>query len=91
MSLLTIENRPGKTIRAGALSLTPFVQAVQFRPPGLAGGVSWTRPTSVLVRQADGSETVLPIDDITRRLQIGLLTMGLLGGLFIWLLGRRSS
>jgi hypothetical protein len=88
--LLDIYTRPGEEIHSDGLSLIPFAQSVVLRPPGAKGGLVWTRPVSVLVRHADGREIVLPVHDLTRRWQIGLLAAGLFGGLFLLLINKNS-
>ncbi len=39
------------------------------------GGFIWNRPSAVLVRDADGEQTV-PVRDVTRLVQIALLSVG---------------
>lgn len=89
MGPLTVENRVGAPIQAGERRITPFVQVVKLNIPGLHGGLIWNRPHAVLVQESDGSETVLPVPDITRQLQIFLLAAGLFAGLLFWM--RRRS
>lgn len=89
MSILTIENLAGDSIQAGAQKITPVSQVVRLRFPGMQGGLVWNRPHSVRVQAADGSERVLPVDDVTRLTQLSLLALGLLGGLLVWLISRR--
>ena len=89
MSLWTIENLPGKPIQAGPNTITPFTQVFKITPPGLTGGLIWNRPVSVLVQGQDGSEQVLPVEDITRKAQLTLLGIGLVGGILLWLITRR--
>jgi hypothetical protein len=85
MGLLTIENRAGTPVQAGERRITPFVQVVSLQIPGLKGGLIWNRPHAVLVQEPDGTETVLPVPDITRLLQIFLLAAGLFAGLLFWM------
>lgn len=80
----------GEPLRVGGGELTPYSRATIIRLPGLIGGIVWSRPGGVLVKREDGSEIALPIRDATRRAQFAMLGMGLLGGLFAWLvLGKR--
>lgn len=90
MPLFQIENLPGQPIQAGANTITLFSQVVRFTPPGLPGGFIWNRPHSLLVQGPDGSEEVLPIEDVTRKAELTLLGLGLLGGLLLLLLTRRN-
>jgi len=89
MPFLTIETLPGETIQAGRNKITPFSQAVNLILPGATGGLIWNRPVSVLVQEADGSEQVLPVLDVTRIVQLALLGIGLAGGILLWLIKRR--
>jgi hypothetical protein len=89
MGLVTIENRAGAPIQAGDRRITPFNQVLMLKIPGLAGGLIWNRPHAILVQEADGTETVIPVTDITRQAQVLLLAAGLLAGFLIWLSGRR--
>ncbi len=92
---LRMETRAGKTTQAGGRSLTPFSQALILSFPGMLGGLVWNRPVSVLVREPDGSEIVIPVVDRTRQIELALL--GAVAGfsLFILisriLLDRKSS
>ena len=72
---LSIETHSGAPYQSDWATVTPFSQSVLFRFPGSRGGFVWNRPVSVLVRQADGQEYILPVPDITRRVQIGLAGM----------------
>jgi hypothetical protein len=71
----SIETHSGAPYQTDWATVTPFSQSVLFRIPGFRGGFVWNRPVSVLVRQADGQESILPVADITRRVQIGLAGM----------------
>lgn len=90
MSLLSIENQAGKPIKAGTRRITPFAQVVRLDIPGWNGGVIWNRPHAVLVQEADGSEQVLPVPDLTRQLQVFLLAAGFFASLLYWLARRNS-
>lgn len=85
MGLITIENRAGASIQAGGRRITPFTQVVMLKIPGFTGGLIWNRPHAVLVQEADGTETVIPVTDMTRQAQVFLLAAGLLGGFLFWL------
>lgn len=69
----------------------PYSRSTTVLLPGDAGGLVWSRPGGVIVKQSDGSEIELLIRDATRIAQITLLAIGLLGGLTAWLfLGRKN-
>jgi hypothetical protein len=87
--LTTIETQAGEPIQAGNLTMIPFVRSLRFQfPGGRSGGVIWTSPASLLVKNGDGQEQVLPIPDITRRIQLGLFGL-CLGMLLLWILTSR--
>jgi hypothetical protein len=85
---MRIETRSGEPISSGNLTLVPFSQSIRFKFPFWIGGVIWNRPVSVLVQGADGQETVLPVPDVTRQVQISLLTASLFSVLFFWVFYR---
>lgn len=72
---LSIETRSSQPIRYQGGTLTLFSQVIQLRIPGLPGGLCWNRPVSVLVEDIHGKEHVLPVQDITRLVIVGLLAV----------------
>ena len=54
----------------------------QIRFPGGTGGIIWNRPHSVVVQKMEGEE-VLPVQDVTRQVQLALLGGGLTGTLLV--------
>jgi len=60
----------GKPVIVGDISLIPQSQAIIVRLP--IGGFVWNRPTDLLVEQG-GQAKRIPIRDLTRILQLGLL------------------
>ena len=70
-----IENYAGQTVSAGEVRVTPHSQAVIFN--GRHGGAVWNRPLLITVER-DGNLQTLPIRDVTRLIQIGLLTFAVL-------------
>ena len=86
--ILSVETLSGSEVAWHGYRLIPFSQAVRLQIPGLPGGLIWNRPVSVLVRQADGSEQVLPVPDPTRQITCVLAGLSLLSFL-IYLAARR--
>lgn len=86
---LQVETRPGKTLHVGKTRLIPFAQSFRLIIPGFLGGLVWNRPVSILTVYPDGSEVVTPIPDVTRRIQIMIWTIGLLGVFVLGLLSRK--
>jgi hypothetical protein len=85
---LQIENRAGKPIVIGKNRITPFYQSVGLNMPQINGGMLWNRPVSVLAVNADGEESVIPVVDVTRRIQIVIFGSGLFILMLTWLLSR---
>ncbi len=75
----------GDPIPVGDVTVTPQSQALIVRWPN--GGFVWNRPVAVLVDR-DGETERVPIIDVTRVVQIGLMGLGFL---FMTLLLVRSA
>ena len=86
MSLVQLENRVGKPIKAGPYKIVPIEQSFQVQPPGMWGFLFWRKPSSVVVQHPDGTDEVLEIPDVTRQAQIGILGIALLIPLMFGLL-----
>ena len=76
--MFAIETRTGDPIDAPGATLVPVARSVRLDLWGR--GVIWNRPVGVL--SGDG-DTLIPIRDRTRQLQIGLLGAGLVGALWL--------
>jgi hypothetical protein len=64
------ETSAGEPVEWGGRMLMPFAYTLGVRLPlqnWMGAQWTWTRPVSVLVREADGQEKVLPVTNITRR------------------------
>ena len=70
---IKFETHAGNAVQVGTYQITPFVQTLRIEIPGMLGGLIWNRPVSVLARSASGQEQVLPVQDITRQVQLALL------------------
>ena len=88
MSLIQLENRVGKPIKAGQYQIIPIEGALQFQPPGMRGFFFWKKPASLIVQYPDGSDEVIEVPDITRQAQILLVGFALVFSLAAWLIGR---
>lgn len=64
----------GDKITIGDVTVTPQSQALTIRWPN--GGFVWNRPAAVLVERGEQKERV-PIVDVTRIVQLGLLGLSL--------------
>ncbi|MGQ9501609.1 MAG: hypothetical protein ACUVSF_04995 [Anaerolineae bacterium] len=83
-----IRTNVGKAIHINGNTIVPIARSVHIQLPLLPGGLIWNRPTAILVRQSDGTEYTLPVHDVTRRLQVLVMIVGVLGTLFFWLARR---
>ena len=89
MPIFEIENKAARAVKYGSRKVIPFAQVIRLNVPGTKNaGVIWNRPVSILVREEDGQEHVIPILDITRQVQIFLIGLGLFGAFLIWLANR---
>lgn len=88
LSRLQTETRAGDPIKAGKFKIIPFSQSVRLGSPRFNGGVIWNRPVSVLAISPEGEETVIPVPDITRRIQLTIIGSGLLSVFMIWMVSR---
>lgn len=64
----------GDKVTVGGITVTPKSQALTIRWPN--GGLVWNRPTAILVER-DGQPEQIPIVDVTRLTQVGLLGLAL--------------
>ena len=77
----------GNAVTAGDFTVRPQSQALTIHWPG--GGFVWNRPGAVLVERGGSTERI-PIVDVTRMAQLGLLGLGLVF-LFLSLVQRRRD
>jgi hypothetical protein len=63
---------PAAPVTLGDVTVTPRARALVVRLP--QGGLVWNRPTAVTVQQA-GAIRHLPVVDVTRLLQLGVLAL----------------
>jgi hypothetical protein len=96
--IFSFETQAGEPIQHGSVTLVPFARTwrilLPFKSPGVntGFGLAWSRPVSVLAVTEDGQEQVIPVRDVTRQAQVGLL--GACIGMMIFMLvitGLRST
>jgi hypothetical protein len=73
----------GRPVTRGDFTVTPQSQALTIRWPN--GGLVWNRPVAILVERGQQTERI-PIVDITRVLQWGLLGFSLVLGIITFAL-----
>ena len=91
MPLIDFQTAAGDPIAVDDMEIVPIARSVRIQVPGSHGGLIWNRPVAVAFRTADGREFELPVHDVTRRWQILLLGMGLIGALLIWVVLRKEA
>jgi len=93
MKILYVETQTGEAVYAGETSLRPVSQSIRLQIPGFPGGLIWNRPVAVRVQPPTGPEQTLPVRDITRLMQLLVVGLGLVGGLFTllaWRIAKRK-
>ena len=75
MDVLGTSEASAESVTMHGVTVTPQSRALILRLP--KGGLVWNRPTAVLVEQ-EGRVRRIPIVDMTRILQVGLLGLAVL-------------
>ncbi len=83
--LIQQQTTSGQPVTAGNVTVTPQAWAITIRCP--FGGLVWNRPVAVLVQREEETERI-PIVDITRSVQLGLLGLGLIFAMLAFVLTR---
>jgi hypothetical protein len=71
----------GDKVTVGDVTVTPQSRALTIRWP--RGGLVWNRPVAVLVERDEQTERI-PIVDVTRMAQLGLLGLSLVFSMVIF-------
>jgi hypothetical protein len=74
-------------VYAGKSKIVPFSQTVSLSAAGGRGGFVWNRPVSILAVNASGGEQVIPVVDVTRRIQFSLLGAAIFWALLLLMFG----
>ena len=80
--------KEGSPLQVGDQTITVVSRALRWTWPMGFGGIVWNRPVAVKVRATNGVEHVLPVVDETRRRQIMVFILGLVGAILISMLFR---
>jgi hypothetical protein len=81
------QTKTGDKLTIGDLTVTPQSQALIVRWP--YGGWVWNRPVAVVVEQGQQLKRI-PIVDVTRLAQLGLLGLGLVFFIGVFVLSSRQ-
>jgi hypothetical protein len=87
MRVVGVRKAPAEPVTVRDVTVTPWSRALVIRWPN--GGFVWSRPTAVRVEQR-GQTRRIPIVDVTRILQVGLLCLAALLAI-AGLVGRRRQ
>jgi hypothetical protein len=87
MALIQVEERVGEPHQLVEYRIFPVEKRHIIQPPGMRWVVFWHRPSAVIIQQKDGSDEILKIGDPTRKAQLILLALSLVGSLLLLLSG----
>lgn len=86
--LIQWQTHSGQKITVGDISITPQSRALVVRWP--YGGFVWNRPTALLVNRGDSAEHI-PIEDLTRKLQLTLMGLSFIFTIFAFILSAQKG
>jgi hypothetical protein len=78
-------------VQVGENRLKLVSQALQIKIPGNWGGVIWNRPVTVIVESEDKDPHTIPIQDVTRRMQILAVLAATILTLVVWITSRKTN
>lgn len=91
-SILVQQTSAGEPVSVGGVNVFPVSRSYRIDFPAGRGGLLWNRPLAIIVENEQGEREVIPVQDRTRLMQVGILFAGILGSALVWLiLGRSSS
>ncbi len=79
--MFQLQTASGLPVTVGDMTVTPRSQALIVRCP--FGGFVWNRPAAVVVER-NGQVERIPIVDVTRIVQLGLLGFTLVLSIIVW-------
>lgn len=85
------ETVAGEPVKAQSVTITPFARTLRIQLPFGNIKLGWSRPASVLVRDASGAEEILPVIDVTRYTIYALTGLSLLTWVLSWYVDRRRE
>lgn len=88
-SFVVQQTSSGEPVDMGNVKIYPVARSYRINFPAGFGGFAWNRPLAVIVEDTRGNRQVLPVQDRTRQLQVGILLAGLIGAILTWLTFRR--
>ena len=88
--ILVQQTSAGEPVITGDLKIYPVARSYRVNFPSDQGGIVWNRPLSVIVEDSRGNRQIIPIQDRTRQLQIGILAAGFIMSMITWFAFRKS-
>jgi hypothetical protein len=88
---INTETSAGEPVFAAGIKIVPFARSVRWQNPMIPVGFVWNRAVSVLAIYPDGREQILPVRDVTRRIQLTFLGIAAIWGLVSILFIRQSD
>lgn len=89
-SMLIQQTSAGEPVAMGDVTVYPVARSYRIDFPAARGGIIWNKPLAVIVEDTQGSRQIIPVKDVTRRIQVAILAAGIFGTLLTWLVFRRS-
>ena len=83
------QTQEGKPVYVGGQTITVISKSLRWLPPVGFGGVVWNRPVAVRV-QMGTVEHILPIVDVTRRREVAIVLLGLVGMVILSIMLKRG-
>lgn len=81
MPLIESHTHYGQPIKLEGYNLIPISKSHQVRLGVFSTRLRWERPVGVLVHAGAGEEQLLPIEDVTRKVQVALILLAAVVGL----------
>jgi hypothetical protein len=88
--ILVQQTSAGEPVKAGDVKIYPVARSYRVNFPAAHGGIVWNRPLSVIVEDSQGNRQIIPIQDRTRQLQIGILAAGFIATMLTWFVFRKT-
>ena len=79
---IALESSQGNPVEVSGWKLTPIARAFRLRLPWKTAGLTWNRPSAVIVEGPGQPRRVIRIQDSTRLAQVAILG-GLLSVIFL--------
>lgn len=79
------ETWAGEMVKAGNTEFVPFAKVFQLSLPFTKNfRLVWNRPAALMVYNGPNNERYIPIVDVTRRWQVGILLGGFVISMLLW-------